>query len=779
MRKPSHLTLVVVLALSAALLPTSGGAGVPGAANLPVLPDSPTLLDPKGLGPEEASVVRYVLPTRKRLDAFVDTGVDLDHFVDRVAGGLEVHAIVTPSEVVSLAALGFRPSGVVRSPEDVRSVLAERAIAIREERRVQASHEDDVKVLRADYYEGASGNMLYIEAHHVAGVLPTDLLVATWAGADGTIQGARQMSRFTDSGEYMYHYLSVSVTERPHSVTVLTENLTSDSLDVTDWVAEPPTYEETYLSDFITHFLDPTEAYARIEAIHEEFPGITEIIELPHPTNGYGEQARATIGSSNASNVVVVSNAEGHEGGNELVVRFVDPGAADSPLSVSTGDNEVTVSLATNTVGAVTSTAAEVVAALNADAASLVSAYTYRGDAGAGVVSPAETTLDDGLDAPDHISREPFRVRALRLRGNVQPGEEPRVGVFIYSQEHAREWSTPLVAVEVAERLARNYATDDNTRSLLDTLDIFIVPSMNPDGSHYSFYDYASQRKTRGNHCSDAYHDSGYANSWGVDLNRNFSVGSRFDGYSGASSSCTSSTYSGPEELSEPEAKNEVWLVNEFPNIKFSMNVHSTGNYFMWPPGAYIAEGRVPLPRPTFAEESYFWEAGEHILNHVKAHRGTVVTPARTGPVIDVLYSAAGNSADEHWYNRGIFGWDFEVGTTAFQPPFAEGHEEAMEFANGTIGLLEVARDYANDDSPPTSTFHSSGGDFWFTSSEPATIHYTTDGSEPTTESEVYESGGIRTRDGEIVHSTGGTSVRWLSVDIQGNVEAAQQGTVA
>ncbi len=44
-------------------------------------------------------------------------------------------------------------------------------------------------------------------------------------------------------------------------------------------------------------------------------------------------------------------------------------------------------------------------------------------------------------------------------------------------------------------------------------------------------------------------------NSWGVDLNRNFSVGSLFDGYSGASATCTGDTFAGPAELSEPEAQ--------------------------------------------------------------------------------------------------------------------------------------------------------------------------------------------------------------------------------
>ena len=92
------------------------------------------------------------------------------------------------------------------------------------------------------------------------------------------------------------------------------------------------------------------------------------------------------------------------------------------------------------------------------------------------------------------------------------------------------------------------------------------------------------------NHGGPEVSDPARRNSWGVDINRNFRVGSVYDGYSGASTDPLSQTYAGPEELSEPEARNEVWLVENFPNIRFAMNVHSYGDYFMWPPGAY----RVP-----------------------------------------------------------------------------------------------------------------------------------------------------------------------------------------
>ena len=45
-------------------------------------------------------------------------------------------------------------------------------------------------------------------------------------------------------------------------------------------------------------------------------------------------------------------------------------------------------------------------------------------------------------------------------------------------------------------------------------------------------------------------------NGWGVDMNRNNSECSLFDGYLGASTNCTSETYAGPSEVSEPETKN-------------------------------------------------------------------------------------------------------------------------------------------------------------------------------------------------------------------------------
>jgi hypothetical protein len=496
------------------------------------------------------------------------------------------------------------------------------------------------------------------------------------------------------------------------------------------------------------------------------------------------------VAINNAARVGVDSLAWGHEGGNDITIAAVAPTTANSPLSVDVQGKDITVSLATNGAGARASTAAQVVAAIDAHpvAKTLVDAYTYRGNTGGAVVPLApKRSLSDFLRAPASVSREPMTVKVLRI-GKHRDGS--RVGVFGYAQEHAREWVTPLTALESAERLLRNYDNDDNTRKLVDDLDIFIAPSINPDGTHYSIHDNTLQRRNLTRYCTvTGNYDALARNTWGVDLNRNFSVGSLTDGYAGASSSCTNDTFAGPSELSEPEAKNEVWLTEQHPNIKFSMNIHSHGGYFMWAPGAYKTVGRVGLPRPSYGTERYFYEASKHILNRIKEHRGTNIWDARIGPISDVLYSAAGNSGDEHFYNKGIFAWSFEVGAprrnaantgwtdVGFTPPYAEGYEESQEFSNGLIGMFEVARMYGRDTVKPSSSLTPSAGPYTsstkltFSVSEPADVHYTTDGSRPTLSSPKLAYQGPRQAEATFTLPTGNHTVRWFSVDVKGNVE--------
>ncbi|HET8642864.1 MAG TPA: M14 family metallopeptidase [Pseudonocardiaceae bacterium] len=735
---------------------------------------------------EEASVVEVLLPGSGELDRLVATGVDLDHHVARTESGLVAHAVITPNEAASLTAAGFRLGNVVYDPDEARARVDERDttiarhVAENEAFAGEVTNPDvsDVRIIRADYYTSGANQVLSVEAKWANGQTATNPLTVERDSGPGTELGSggtQAISRFVDAGVYLYHRGASLVTVRPEYVRITSPTGDVAIARVQEWLPVPETSPEGpgYQRDFVTSYLTPTELYDRIHRLAAEFPELAEVVRLPYPTNGYRRKAQAVFGTANASRVAVDSLAWGHQGGNDLAMEIADPGAAGQALSVGVTGDLIRVSLATDASGAVTSTAAQVAAALNADAGSLIRAYTYRGNAGAGIVAPAaRTQLSDGLSAPDTVSRDPHPVYAIRI-GKHRDGS--KTGVLAYAQEHAREWVPPLVTVETAERLLRNYAHDGLTKQLLNNMDIWIAPSINPDGGHYSFYDFNAQRKNMTNHCpATGPVDFLGRNSWGVDVNRNYTEYSLFDGYSGASTSCTSDVFAGPGELSEPEDRNLDWLANR-PNIEFSMNLHSSGNYFMWSPGSYALPGRISAPRPTLAQESFFWGASSRILTAIKRHRNLAVTPARTGPISDVLYSAAGNSGDMLWYRYGIYAWNFEIGTS-FQPAWPEARNQALEFANGLVEMMRVAHDLDTDHTRPETalsvTASSTPGmvNVTFQSTEPAAIFYTLDRGIPTYASTLYASAGIR-EGGQTLTVPAGTRFHWFSVDAAGNVE--------
>ncbi|MED3560983.1 M14 family metallopeptidase [Bacillus xiapuensis] len=733
---------------------------------------------------ESYSIVQLEIPNQNAKEKLQELGIDLTHRAEAHDGIFEVDAVVTPSEVAMLKTYGIKVKDTLMTEKEWNARIAERQSAMQLDSRVQAA-EDSVKILRANHYTNQSETFLYIEAKSSAGAAASTSLTATWT-EDG-VEKSATLSRLVDAGEYLYHYLELPVNKIPSSVKI-TSNLGGTATSaVTKWLGadKPGNPKKHYVQDFIDHYMDPEELYDRAQKLAKEFPDLVEIINMPNKTNGYRRLAQATLGTTTNTSVVITSKAWGHQGGNDISVEFKNPKAGNSPLNVSVEGKKVIVSLGTNGSGNPVSTAQQVAETINSKAGQLVSATSYRGNSGSGIVEPTSAKLTDGLKAPENVSRDPFTVKAIRI-GKHRDGSKP--GVLGYAQEHAREWVTPLVTIETAERLLRNYAHDGETKKLVDNLDIFLIPTVNPDGANYSFYDYNMQRKNMTNYCGPDKSDPGNRNSWGVDLNRNHSVGSAFDGYIGASTTnCTSTTYAGPSETSEPEAKNIVWLADQFPNIKFAMNIHSYGGYFMWSPGAYDAN-RTTLPRPTAGQEAFYWAVSDTMLNEIQDYRGTVILPSRTGPVPDVLYSAAGNSADYLWYKKGIYAWDFEVGAdiwdkveqqwkpVGFQPPFSEGHEEAMEFANGLIGMIKVAYKNAKDHQPPSTKAVPGGGKFTgpvnvtFDTSEPATIYYTLDGSRPTFESKHLQLNG--TREGaEALKIDKTTTINWFAVDAAGNIE--------
>ncbi len=828
-----YLVLLVLIAAPIGAAP---------AAAAPLRGDPP----PPPTATDEVALVEFTLPDAQAVEDLLALDPDLAEYVRQNDDGtVTVNAMVTPEQRAYYESLGYKAGATIEDSSTWAAAKAEREAAMAAEKAAKdaAQHgaqvapnlvapralatPPEITIQRVDYFTNYAGRFLSVEAKDSLGTYsggPT--LAMAWKEAGGDYGTPADFSKFVDDGQYLYHRQLVrvgaagSTTPVPAMVQVASSTGETAEAPVDTWLGGGlPPLADGYLKGFFTYYLDPVQGKATINALAAEFPNLSEIVDLPIDTHGYQRKSMAimngtgAIGSSpsgstaQSQSLALFAKAYGQDGGNDVQAEFLDPGAGDSPLSVGVTGSKLSVSLATDATGALASTAAQVRDAINADpaAATLLTAYTWNNGAGGGIVQPRElVNLSDFLSAPPDYQRGPFHMQALRI--GSQPADTSKVGVFIYCEQHAREWVTPNVCLETAERLLRNYAIDPATRDFVDNLNIIIVPSMNPDGSLTSFFDYANQRKNMTDYCDPAATSGAMPsnrNSWGVDINRNGRVGSVYDGYDGASTNCTSTTYAGPAEASEPETNNLIY-VDENYNIKFSMNVHSYGGYFMWPPGAYIAAGRVTLPAPNIGIEKYFFAASDRILNRVKEERDTAILPARTGAVADVLYSAAGNTADDEYYNYGIIGWDFETGAdvfrstetgtsqtgVGFQPGFdPEGNAEALEFASGNYGLLEMALAYAQDVTPPVADIVPDGGaspapiqaTFQYVN-EPSVIYYTLDGSTPTTSLEpptttkTWEAQGPRLP-GEVFEFDENTTIKWIAKDIKGNISDVRSAT--
>ena len=496
--------------------------------------------------PDKAAAIELQLDAEKY-------GIDFnDHYLRTNSdGSVTVTVFGNEDELNALEAAGYELGTTIEGPATWRQrakdwqadVKAEETAgdAALAEASTEVAPRGDIVVLRVDYFENYAGRFLSVEAKDgTRGSSTTgESLVVAWNSGAGTPidQGPRTMNVNIDPDTtpdtYIEHRILIKVGElgsatppAPTQIRIGSSNGTFVEADVNTWLGGGlPPMSSNFLSNFTTRYLDPTELYGRFRELADEFPDLTTIIPLPYKTNGYQRRAQALMaGLTNpaatgnlsaavgAQAVILTSRAWGHEGGNDLTAEFINPGVANAPLTVSFVGNDLTVRLATGATGALTSTAAQVAAAIDAHPGAFAKlvAQTYRGNAGTGIVQARpKGNLSDFLTTATnaHVQRGPFQYFVLRI-GKNRPGNSAdqgvhgrRVGVFLYCQQHAREWATPLTCLETAEQLLRNYGIDKTTRKLVDDLDIFILPSSNPDGAHYSMHNFAQQRRNMTNWC--------------------------------------------------------------------------------------------------------------------------------------------------------------------------------------------------------------------------------------------------------------------------------------
>ena len=154
--------------------------------------------------------------------------------------------------------------------------------------------------------------------------------------------------------------------------------------------------------------------------------------------------------------VQLFSKAMGHLGGNDITAEFVARPARLGAVGDRRRRTTSPSTCATNAAGAPTSTAAQVRDAINAPPGRERARHGVPGTTA--TRAPASSrcvrgcSCRDYLAAPAHVKRGPFDQRVLRI-GKQRDGT--KTGVFIYCQQHAREWVTPITCLETAERLVQ------------------------------------------------------------------------------------------------------------------------------------------------------------------------------------------------------------------------------------------------------------------------------------------------------------------------------------
>ena len=287
-------------------------------------------------------------------------------------------------------------------------------------------------------------------------------------------------------------------------------------------------------------------------------------------------------------------------------------------------------------------------------------------------------------------------VHALRLRAGTATN---RRGVLMIGGTHARELMNPDALLEVAIDMMVSHINGSDVRyggftmpaatvkTILESMDLWFVPCINPDGRDYVMTADDLWRKNR--------RDNPGTPCDGVDLNRNADF---VWGVAQGQTSCSpcSDVYCGPSAFSEPESRNVKYLLDTRQIVTF-VDVHSYSEFVMWPWGHAPSQSTDPskvfttLPTGTctasipgsYAEyidprdRQRFSTVGTTIVDAIKQVRGRTYV---SKPSLD-LYATTG-TFDDYAYSRHLanpalgktYGFTFETGPwtgdarTAFHP---------------------------------------------------------------------------------------------------------------
>jgi murein tripeptide amidase MpaA len=356
-------------------------------------------------------------------------------------------------------------------------------------------------------------------------------------------------------------------------------------------------------------------------------------------------------------------------------------------------------------------------------------------------VADVETALAAVAAAPNtaftKLIKLPNKTWESRVCNALKIGKGTGAGrpaIYFLGGVHAREWGSPDILINFVQQLTDAYRTNSGItigtqtftaaqiKKIVETKDTYVFPQCNPDGRHFSMTSDAMWRKNR--RPAPAGHPQ--SSCVGVDINRNYDFLWNYPVYFNPASPIANSTnpcdyqvYIGPKAASEPETKNAVWIFDQFPNIRYFIDIHSYAEDILYSWGD--DEDQNATPSMNFKNAAFNGKRGiagdtaykEYIATADKtvavnlANKMRDAIKAVRGRVYKVeqsmsLYPTAGTS-DDYAFGRHfvdatkakVFSYTIEWGSpsnpTPFHPPYPEMQKIIREITSALLAFCLAA----------------------------------------------------------------------------------------
>ncbi|MDG2292284.1 MAG: M14 family metallocarboxypeptidase, partial [Phycisphaerales bacterium] len=286
--------------------------------------------------------------------------------------------------------------------------------------------------------------------------------------------------------------------------------------------------------------------------------------------------------------------------------------------------------------------------------------------------------LDDLLtNYPEHVhpadagtSLEGRPIRGVRI-GIGEAGNKP--ALLFNGCQHAREWVATMVPTFIADELAAGYGSDARITGLLQLVDVYVIPIVNPDGYYYTYAPggdryWRKNRRNNGTSCS------------GVDLNRNWGVD--WGGPESTSGDTCSDVYYGAGAFSEPETAAIRDFVLARPDIVGHIDFHCYSQLILQPWGYTSVEP---------PDQQELDDLGEEMTQAILGVHGEYY-PHGGGDTL--LYLASGVAPDWTYGATGAFGYTIELrptGSPGFELPPDQIRPTAEENFEAILAMMEWA----------------------------------------------------------------------------------------